>query len=419
MAAGKAPAKPFVESFTWEALHFRVRSPLASHLVWLREFLTPHFSPGAGASPPIDIGLEIDPGRFKRCQGLPLAGEPVPTFALDGGVVLLEPRRAPPGALRLWNEKHRVFYEVAADRRSVSILAGADAPALRPALQRAIREYVMNRAQAGGGFLLHASCILPRPGRPMVVAGPRGSGKTSLLLFAARDGARPLANDRVLVARRGRSYTVRGIPSVLNIRVGSLGFLPGLEQRIAASGFHGRRTLAEARSPARPQPKPGDQDRYKLTLAQLCALFGTEQAVAGNDPVVLIPRITRRPGRFALTRLGPDAALKALREALFGASHWVTSTPVFNLEERSAPPGAAAFESRWRAFASAVPSLLCEIGEGFYAADEGAAPWIAAVQEAAGPAPARRGQSPRRMRRAMRSGCASRRAKRRAGDDPP
>jgi hypothetical protein len=364
--------------FSWEDLGYRVEADDPAHLRWLREFLAPHFGTRDDAPETVEVRLAVDERRFALHRSTMALATPVAAFLADSEVVRLPAVRTAGDALVLGNERGDVFFEVSADRRQVTIVAERRETEARKDLMRVLREYAMNRGPARGGFFLHASCIRSSA-QPLVVTGPRSAGKTTLLMFGCLlGGARFLTNDRVLVRRRAGRYHLRGMPTVVTIRRKGLSLFPAAHQRLLEQRLDYRMAGSGLRAAPGQTAQPDADGKHRLTSAQLRRLLGVGQISRAADPVVIVPRITRQPGRFSLSPLTPDEAAALLQDSLFGARHWATATPIFTLDAAAAPT-AAAVQERCRLFVEEVPCLLCELGEDLYAGPGNAAAWLRAV----------------------------------------
>ncbi|MHB8836523.1 MAG: hypothetical protein ACYC9Y_12580 [Candidatus Methylomirabilia bacterium] len=376
---GDTEQDPRTECYCYEDLCLRVTSDEPSQLTWLRETLAPHFRPAAARVPDVEVRLVADADRYRRRGSLAETGRSLPAFALDSEIVNLPVLDGPSGTLVLANSRHRVVYEVREDRSAVCIVSEPGDVQARSGILPVVREFAMNEAAARGDFFLHASCFVSG-GRPVVVAGPRNSGKTTLVAFACLfAGADFLVNDRLRVSMRQGRCTLGGVPTIITIRPMTLEFFPALGRGIREGGLHANLTTAEQLDQALPRPALFARGRYRLSPLQFRRLLGTEQVATAVDPVVVIPRITGRPGSFALRRLDADEAFELLQDSFFGARHWAISTPVFNRHPGRAALARPQWEERWREFSSTRPCLLCEIGEDLYAHRENAAAWVSAV----------------------------------------
>ena len=364
-------------------LHFRVHSPDPSHLRWVEEFFVPHLLPRGGGKRLVEVRLKVDPALYRRWQEHPRGGGETAAFLLDSDVVRLPTHSSSGEGLTLCDPQYRAFYRVSGDRRRCTVLVEKNSFRIRTPLMRIVREYVMNYAHRGGGFFLHASSFL-LGGRPVIVTGPKRAGKTTLLLFAChRGGGQYLANDRVLVRRSGGAYRLTGIPSIVSVRLPTLGFFPGLERKLREGGYHCRLSSGERPEDVPSRQLPAWKDRHLITPLQFCRLAGTVQVAEGRDPVVVLPRLTGEPGRFSLRRLSAEEGVEMLRHSLFGARHWVTSTPAFNLSGEARGPSAETLARRCRAFIDERSCLLCEIGTDLYRREENAREWAGALLQAA------------------------------------
>ena len=240
------------ELFRYDDLCLRVATNEPAHLTWLQEVLPPHFRPGAGFPPTVVVKLIADSERYRRSYAL--AGRSLPAFALDSEVVRLPILEGPPGMLVIANNRHRVVYEVAEDRSAVCVIVECRDVLARSGILPVVREFAMNEAAARGDFFMHASCFVSG-GRPVVVAGPRNSGKTTLLAFACLfAGADVLVNDRLRIGLREGRCTLGGVPTIITLRPRTLDFFPALGRRIRAEGLHANLTSDEQLDQTFPGP---------------------------------------------------------------------------------------------------------------------------------------------------------------------
>jgi hypothetical protein len=377
----KSPATDARQSLhlRYEGLCFRVVSPESSHLRWLENFFSPHFSIGGSHVEPVEIELLIDADLYRQCQESRSVPSVIHGFALDSSVVQLSLLGEHDGDSLLFDDHYRIFYRVAPDRRRVTIVAGRNVVSMRPALMRVIREYAMNHSQQNGGFFLHASCFLSE-GRPVIVTGPKRSGKTTLLAFACGKGsAEYLSNDRILVRKEDRRYVLRSMPSIVSLREKTLWFFPAIEKCIRDEGLHFDRNPDEHRKGVDPLRRCKGNRRCLVTPPQFCETLSARQVTGASDPVIVFPVITNLEGTFSLTTVNDEEKGEYLSESLFGAKHWVTSTPVFNLGKNSSDSDPEKIEEKCRRFAAGHRCLRLEIGRNLYDRDENAKRLIAAL----------------------------------------
>jgi hypothetical protein len=366
-------------------LLFRILSPSPDHLKWIEEFFLPHFRLGAPSAQAVEVRLEIDSGRHRILSGRLGGGEEIPSFVLDSDVVRLPAVPSSDAHFTVYDSHYRAFFRTSGDRRRSTVLIAEDSVNVRAALMRVIREYVMNHTQKRGSFFLHASCFLAG-GRPIIITGPKMAGKTTLLYFACLHGkAVYLANDRVLVSSSGDRFLLSGMPAIINVRKPMTSFFPEMEREILEEELHFRLSSGEKPRNVHPPPRLGMGKRYALTPLQFCRLAGTAQAREARDPIVVLPRITGKPGTFSLERIPPGRAVDLLEGSIFGVRHWVTSTPVFNLSPEVAGPSKSALLRKCGRFAAGGDFFLCEVGTDLYSDGENAEAMIGSILAGAPP----------------------------------
>ena len=177
---------------TQDGLAISVAGP-ADDCIWLREFF------GAAYCSPMEerlrVGIAFASGLHWSTAA---ATRSRLAFALDSGPVRLPAFPRADGE-RLLDVDARVAFDVGSGRRDTTVRYGASRFAARVRLMRVVREYFHNHALQRGHLLLHAAAVVYK-GRSLVIAGGKGSGKTTMMLqLLAEPEAAFLSNDRVLV----------------------------------------------------------------------------------------------------------------------------------------------------------------------------------------------------------------------------
>lgn len=370
-------ADPPGRSFLYDDLHLTVFSPSRSHLGWLEDFLVPHFSVGEVTSPSFEVGLQIDGGAWRELRkGFEPSG-PISAFAFDSGPRSLPFHKGEDGTLTLWEEGFRAFLEVSRDRRRTRVVIPEDHSRIRILLMRIVREFAMNSAVLQGDFFLHASCLVDGD-RSIIIAGPKNSGKTTLLVDAClHTGALWLGNDRIRVHHRDGRCRIRGMPVVVSLRAGTLALFPGVAEKIAGDGWHSR--LGRGESARENPPVTGKKGRRWITPGQFSVLVAAGQASEGHRPVVLLPRLTGLPGTFDLHPVPKKETQGHLEDIVFGAGRESFPTPVFNPAEAASAASLRPPEGRHRLFAGEVPFVACEVHRDFSRSPGTAAEWMRAI----------------------------------------
>jgi hypothetical protein len=341
----------------------RVEAP-DEPLAWLREFVSPHFTARDAAAPARTVVLAIDPEEHARLakHGPHPHHLTKPCFTLDSGIVNGLVWNVPEAAAVVRDEERDVFYRRAtpeADR--IELIARRDDAQVRVALMRAVREYAMLYARRAGWLLLHAAAVSV-DGDTFVIAGPKRSGKTTLLLRALRDerGAY-VANDRLALHRDSSALVAYGIPTIAIVRKESTQWFGGLDAQLVGAGYHYRHRVADP-SVNHEAPAPTSAT-WSLSPPQFCALLGVESRAAGPVTAVLFPRVDTRPVTTTFEKLDSRQALEAWCGALF------RSCPpggMFAIEEDAAAAPGPTDDELVSSLAALVPSVACRLGPDAY-----------------------------------------------------
>jgi hypothetical protein len=283
----------------------------AADRAWLRDFLAPFFEERAGDAPTgaarVTLFRERAAFDAARAAGALPGAEPEPAFLADGAALTLLRWS---GAHERWRDAGADAFLERAGAGAWRVLAAPGAHFARVAWMRVLRELATLHAARAGAALLHASAV-ERAGRAVAFLGAKRSGKTSCLLSALRaPGVRFLANDRLCVEPGG---VARGMPTIISLRADAQGAFPALAERVRAADPRVATRAGESRAGQPEWPrKPGSAG---VVTAEFLALAGVGAAVAAPLAALVFPRVSGRPGRFALERIAPEDALARLREA--------------------------------------------------------------------------------------------------------
>lgn len=320
-------------------------------LAWLREFLGAAFDDAARLPPRHTV--RVSSTTLPAAAG---ASEEIELFSLDGDFVRLPAHAVPDGSLRLRDEAQGIGYELRGG--DVTIFAAEDGPALRLALLRVARELATMHALEKGFVHLHAAA-LESNGSIVAFAGPRRSGKTTLLLHALlAGGARYVTNDRLLVDPAADPPRARGMPAIVTLRDETLARFPDFARRLAATAFARERTLAEANAATGSRPN--------LSPAQLRTLARAGEAAEGPLRAIVLPTVDPSVPRFAIRELAPDDAAPRVRGALFLSA--VPERPPTAFAPGARPRDAVALDRLAEDLARRVPCVDVRLGPDAYAA---------------------------------------------------
>jgi hypothetical protein len=369
------PPAPHERTFGYDGFEARVRTASPTLLAWLQEFLEPWFTArndrGDAGLPCIDVESDAEPLSDRLAAAEPTGravevftrDEPQPPWPLvragDAGELAVEPRG-------------RIAIGVGAGSgpaRAIRALAAAERPHGRLAALRVLRELASAHALARGALPVHGAALADPDGVTLFV-GPKKAGKSTLLLHALlQGGARYVSNDRVFADASARGANVRGMPTIVSLREGTLALAPRLRDELDSKAWHWSATLAETHAHRRSgEPAPGASDRWPpgLSPPQLCALLGVEAEAGGPLARIVFPEIGAPAdgARFGLRRLAAeDAAARLLATGLVAGGRLAP----FVAGDAACAGGDALAETA-RALAAAAPCFACALGPDAYAA---------------------------------------------------
>jgi hypothetical protein len=339
-----------------------VRADEPAYLSWLERFLIPQFRRVDEPACDYEVRLSVDPDRYARLLARGAAGGRLDVFALDSGVVELPIWNAEPDTTTVFDENFHAVCSLDADaRRVVIVTPEADGLAL-VFVMRVVRELAMNAARGNGRLCLHAAA-LALGDRGVMIAGNKAAGKTTLLMSLLRHrGARYVSNDRVLADTRRNPPVVRGMPTVITIRPGTLALMPGLRERLLAGGDELRLSFADAAN----RVPSVDDERVFMDPAQLCSLIGVSALAEVELRSLVFPRVTSAVETWRLEPLTSAATAQRLRDVLFGR-HARNGPELFRAP---AAPDEATIARRIAEVATRVRSFECLLGRGAHADDQ-------------------------------------------------
>jgi hypothetical protein len=372
--------------FHYEDCAIRVAAPDASIVAWLAEFLAPAF---AVRDPVADVeelvSLQIDAAEFDRMydRGPSPDGRVAGCFMFDRGLVELPLwNGAEDGELVVLDRQLGAFYRRDRTRGRTHVVARAAVGSTRVAVMRVVRELVMVHLQRAGWMLVHAAGFIVDDGA-VIVAGPKRAGKTTLLMHALESGrARFIANDRLAIRVGSDGAVVRGMPTIVSVRVSTTPRFPDLDARLLRSRYDYRRTLEETRRDGLAAPR-APAEAWSLTPIQFCDVFGAAAGIRATAAAIVFPRFLTQRHQITVHELAKPDARAALAAALFPPHD---ATALFMSD--STVPGAVGPMARTttESLLAATSTYVCDLGAG-PTADHA---WLSQVCEAMIPSPVTR-----------------------------
>ena len=214
---------------------------------WLDEVLSPGFTrvePDADAVTVVVRRGHVGPSDHSLAESI----GSVPCFRFDREVVSL-PGWQNGTTVELLDDKYGARYLIRKEPvLSVEVHADGPWPRTRASLLRVVRELAIAQSLANDRSVrLHASA-LECDGRVVLLTGPKGAGKTTVLAhLASATGAAVVTNDCAFVSRTANDgWEVRPVPISISVRPETLTRLPHLFHDIAEVETLMQYTLEEA-----------------------------------------------------------------------------------------------------------------------------------------------------------------------------
>ena len=308
-------------------------------LAWLREFLEPSLSFDSALSATRHVELQVDQSRYdSRLRILDSRPrEELECFTLDGKFESFPGCTTDEGGLLLHLDRFRLLLEVCPLRRDIQLVAAAPAARVRLGLMRVIREVATVAALRAGAIPFHgAACV--DEGRAFCLLGAKQAGKTtSLIHLLQEDHRRFLANDRFFVQETAAGLEVRGMPTIVKVRSGTLGLFEGLAGQATATPWHRERTLNEVRTqPGRPS---ATAEAVSFSQAQFLEIM--QRSASRDAPLswVLFPERDDRATGVEFRPIATAEAASLLAKNLLSPGTVLKTSAVFDsAASREIPP---------------------------------------------------------------------------------
>lgn len=371
-------------TFIYEGVRIRATLDSEADLEWLKEFLVPWFDL-VDADADLHVTAKTDHKFFQDLKAKGREGGDIRVFTGDTKVTYLPTWLEGQEIVGFYDQAQQIFYRV--EGNSIQLIYGGSPEKLRMRVMRTIRELAMGAAQQTGGRFLHASSFTCN-GRAAIITGPRNAGKTSLLSYVtSHSKANFLTNDRLLVDTHEDVNRLRGMPTIVSVRSGTLSLMPKIRQLIEQNNFYTLATITEAsQAPKRSYGRSNDQS-YSVSPRQFCRVLNCEPVRDGIATLLLFPHQTGTPGGIALRRVTPALARLRLKECLFGhigpdrLSEALTVLPARFKQETALHD-----DELIATLAKTLPAFDCELGTESYRDASGAKMLLQTLGDHAGPA---------------------------------
>jgi hypothetical protein len=341
---------------------------------WLGEFLAPWFevdAPGGGEFAVLLTSSAPAVAALERRQAAATC-HPVACFALDSQVVSLPSWAEDGGGTVIADSGRNCFYRIRG--RSVEVIARPGLRRVRVGLMRVVREIAAARMLAQGNVLDFHTAAFAVGKRAVLLVGPKGGGKTTLLISVLASGRVALiANDRVLVDVSRSPGQAVGVPTLVSLRDGTLRLFPNLR-----SGFPkcpARLHTGELESQEAAALEDDDAPPvFVLSPAQLARRLGVPTARGAQIAAVVFPEICSAAEARSLDPVTPAEGATRLRKCLYGSRSGSRSLTVFEEIVGARLGRLGERDILLDRLAASVPLFRCRLGRDAYRV--GADEWL-------------------------------------------
>lgn len=350
--------------FRYLDLTIKVGTYNNNDIIWLKEFLYPQFEITDTPFYDCEIHLILDDKWFNNLfQKGPQSKIKINGFILDKKIVKLILWQSSRNCQILFDEECNVFYLISYEKKEVSVLAHhTKSIGFRTALMRVIAEYAMNYSRTHDGCFIH-SAAFSYDGKGIIIAGPKNSGKTSLLIYFLQNlPSQFISNDRVLVCFNEGTPIIYGMPTVITVSENTLQMFPQLKINFARYYFHHRDTIDETLQRKRNPYELGYKE-FTFSTGQFCKLLEVKSSSGSKLSAILFPCISKKGDFIFLEKLPKVVVLERLKEARF-AKDIMESQSFFHLNDNnhSSLRGVLSYEDLVCKLAHRIPCFDCYLG---------------------------------------------------------
>lgn len=299
-------------------------------LRWLTEFFSPALRVMPHAKTTETVQVDVDSERYRELHLVLQKGQVCryDCFTMDGRFEAFCGCEAADGGLVIWLESFSLMLRVDESRLAFHLVADSPEAKVRIGLMRVIREIATVRALRSGALPLHgAACV--SGGRAIGFVGVKTAGKTtSLIHWLQSPGTRFLANDRFFILPRNGSWLASGMPTIVNIRAGTLRHFEELMRRVGEQPYHLSRTLTEVQQGVLQPSVSGNG--VSLSQAQFLHVLDRSAETEAEVGMLLFPERDDQIDRVSFEPLPIDEGADLLYANLLRPGPSIVTSEVFD-----------------------------------------------------------------------------------------
>jgi len=305
---------------------------LRCDLRWVVEFFSPSLRSVPQASTTETVHAEIDSRQHGELRRVLEQGQVrrYDCFSLDGHFESFLGCEMKSGSLVVWLESFSLMLLVDQARENFRLIADSPASRMRIGMMRVLREIATVRALRSGALPLHGSACV-KDGKTIGFLGAKTAGKTtSLIHWLQSPGVRFLANDRFFVAQSNASWSASGMPTIVNVRAGTLQHFDLVRQRAVEMSYHLGRTIEESQSDACQSSR--SDEAVSINQAQFLRILDRSAVSEAPLGLFLFPERDDRVETAEYEPLAFDEGVQLLSANLFVPGQRISTSEVFDRE---------------------------------------------------------------------------------------
>jgi hypothetical protein len=277
------------------------------------EYFDPWFRPTRRAAEWL-VRVTTAASAYREKQlSMPTGASPQPCFVHEREVLAM-PAWSSGNAIHISDAERSCFLTMRPGQ--VEVIADARTRRWRFTLLWVLQEIVATRLRQTH-IDVHSACV-ESAGRGLLIAGPKGAGKTTLSLYLMRSSrCRSIANDRSFVG--GDVPRVFGMPTAIKIRSPTLAQFPELRRGLPPVARPYLYTHLELETAA-PSEEPVGSVDFALTPNQLAQRLGAATRASAPLGAIVFPKVDGEKATWDVEPIQVADIAEEIHANLYGAA---------------------------------------------------------------------------------------------------